>query len=153
MDTSALHSDACRLCDENKEKMHSIFSKNEEGQQLLHLIKECLPVIVSIWHAFLYHQLLMLNLQIYRTDPLSKQICHDCFSKLETFYKFKKTSLATATRHKKHLLNTENNSNKRIQLYLSCEDTETVVFNHWFCSRLNILILESSDKFEQHSSL
>ncbi|XP_063931087.1 uncharacterized protein LOC135143150 isoform X2 [Zophobas morio] len=107
MDTSALHSDACRLCDENKEKMHSIFSKNEEGQQLLHLIKECLPVI------------------IYRTDPLSKQICHDCFSKLETFYKFKKTSLATATRHKKHLLNTENNSNKRIQLYLSCEDTET----------------------------
>ncbi|EEZ99574.1 uncharacterized protein LOC103314829 [Tribolium castaneum] len=98
--------DACRLCDENKDKMYSIFCKNTQGLQILHLIKECLPLI------------------IYRTDPLSKHVCEECFSKLETFYKFKKTSLDTADKHKKHLQSTRDGGNKRVQLYLGCEDTE-----------------------------
>ncbi|RZC35293.1 uncharacterized protein BDFB_004101 [Asbolus verrucosus] len=106
MDASASCGDACRLCDENKEKMYSIFAKNDEGQQILHLIKECLPLI------------------IFRTDPLSKQICEDCFNKLETFYRFKKTSLDTAKKHRNHLRNTEESSSKSVQLYLACEDAE-----------------------------
>jgi hypothetical protein len=106
MDTSAAYSDACRLCDENREKMHSIFSKNEEGQQILHLIKECLPLV------------------IFRTDPLSKQICGECFNKLETFYRFKKTSLDTANKHRNHLRKNEDSSSKSVQLYLACEDAE-----------------------------
>ncbi|XP_044270521.1 uncharacterized protein LOC123015107 [Tribolium madens] len=106
MNASTSSKDACRLCDENKDKMYSIFSKNKEGQQILHLIKECLPLI------------------IYRTDPLSKHVCEDCFSKLETFYKFKKTSLDTANKHKKHLQNTRDGNSKSVQLYLGCEETE-----------------------------
>jgi hypothetical protein len=62
MDTSAAYSDACRLCDENREKMHSIFSKNEEGQQILHLIKECLPLVVS--HFYDYFLVLAYHLKI-----------------------------------------------------------------------------------------
>lgn len=48
MEASPSSKDACRLCDQNSAKMYSIFSKNTEGQQILHLIKECLPLIVSI---------------------------------------------------------------------------------------------------------
>lgn len=39
----------CRICDRNASEMHSVFEKNDEGQQLIQLIKECLPVIVSVF--------------------------------------------------------------------------------------------------------
>lgn len=37
----------CRLCDQQTKKMYSIFDKNDTGQQILHLIKELLPIVVS----------------------------------------------------------------------------------------------------------
>lgn len=37
----------CRICDRKASEMHSVFEKNDEGQQLIQLIKECLPLIVS----------------------------------------------------------------------------------------------------------
>lgn len=40
--------ESCRLCDENSDQMFSIFEKNEDGIQILQLIKECLPIVVSI---------------------------------------------------------------------------------------------------------
>lgn len=41
--------ESCRLCDENSEQMFSIFEKNEDGIQILQLIKECVPIVVSIF--------------------------------------------------------------------------------------------------------
>lgn len=38
----------CRLCDEIGGQMFNIFDKNPEGYQILQVIKECLPIIVSI---------------------------------------------------------------------------------------------------------
>lgn len=47
--------ETCRLCDEIGGQMFNIFDKNPEGHQILQVIKECLPIIVS-------------NLIYYRTD-------------------------------------------------------------------------------------
>ncbi|KAJ8954072.1 hypothetical protein NQ318_004377 [Aromia moschata] len=85
MEASEKMEQPCRLCDGSGEKMLSVFDKTEEGQQILHLIKECLPII------------------IYRTDPLSKQICEKCFNNLELVSRFKKSSQYTAEKHKENL--------------------------------------------------
>lgn len=37
----------CRLCDDVSEKMFNIFEDNPEGYQLIGLIKENLPIVVS----------------------------------------------------------------------------------------------------------
>lgn len=37
----------CRLCDKNTSNLYSIFEQNSSGQQIIQLIKECLPLIVS----------------------------------------------------------------------------------------------------------
>lgn len=37
----------CRICDRNASETHSVFEKNDEGQQLIQLIRECLPIVVS----------------------------------------------------------------------------------------------------------
>lgn len=42
-----LQKNNCRLCDQQTEKMYSIFDKNDTGQQILHLIMELLPIVVS----------------------------------------------------------------------------------------------------------
>lgn len=47
MDEQWKNEDTCRLCDEIGGQMFNIFDKNEEGYQILHVIKECLPIIVS----------------------------------------------------------------------------------------------------------
>lgn len=39
--------ETCRLCDEIGGQMFNIFHKNQEGIQILQVIKECLPIIVS----------------------------------------------------------------------------------------------------------
>lgn len=39
--------ETCRLCDEIGGQMFNIFEKNPEGQQILQVIKDCLPIIVS----------------------------------------------------------------------------------------------------------
>lgn len=39
--------ETCRLCDETSGQMFNIFDKNADGYQILQVIKECVPVIVS----------------------------------------------------------------------------------------------------------
>lgn len=39
--------ETCRLCDELGEKMYNIFDESPEGYQLIGLIKENLPIVVS----------------------------------------------------------------------------------------------------------
>lgn len=38
----------CRLCDNVADKMFNIFDDNPEGYQLIGLIKENLPIVVSV---------------------------------------------------------------------------------------------------------
>lgn len=47
MEESEKTEEPCRLCDENAEKMLSIFDKNEEGIEILQVIKDCIPIVVS----------------------------------------------------------------------------------------------------------
>lgn len=61
MSESQTLNDACRLCDENKEQMYSIFSKTRGGQQIIHLIQECLPLVVSSFISVTIHELLNLK--------------------------------------------------------------------------------------------
>ncbi|XP_018564119.1 uncharacterized protein LOC108905633 isoform X2 [Anoplophora glabripennis] len=103
MEVSENMEEKCRLCDEVGEKMFSIFDKNEEGHQFLQLIKECLPII------------------IYRTDPLSKQICERCCMQLESVAKFKKISQDTAERHKEKLRSNSGEESTDIRLFLGCD--------------------------------
>lgn len=39
--------ESCRLCDESTGQMFNIFDKNPDGYQILQVIKECVPIIVS----------------------------------------------------------------------------------------------------------
>ncbi|XP_074032895.1 uncharacterized protein isoform X2 [Leptinotarsa decemlineata] len=93
---------SCRLCDETSEKMFGIFEKNEEGIQILQLIKECLPII------------------IYRTDPLSKQICESCYYNLNSLSAFKKNALKTADNQKDKLKTDSDPDDRDVQLFLGC---------------------------------
>lgn len=52
MEESEKMEESCRLCDEISGQMFNIFEKNEEGNQILQVIKECLPLIVSIQSIF-----------------------------------------------------------------------------------------------------
>lgn len=38
----------CRLCDKHNNKLYSIFEHSNDGHQIIQLIKECLPLIVSL---------------------------------------------------------------------------------------------------------
>ena len=60
MEVAEKMEEMCRLCDEVSEKMFSIFDKNEEGQQILQLIKECLPIIVSILDSVCFHNFIFI---------------------------------------------------------------------------------------------
>lgn len=100
---TAINQDACRLCDKNTPKMYSIFDKNDKGQQYLHLITNCLPIIV------------------YRTDPLSKVICEKCVTNLNVLSDFRKVSLAVADKYKDKLKDSENDNAK---LFLDCQKDE-----------------------------
>lgn len=42
----------CRLCDNVADKMFNIFDDNPEGYQLIGLIKENLPIVVSVQSPF-----------------------------------------------------------------------------------------------------
>lgn len=52
MEESEKLEDTCRLCDEISGQMFYIFDKNDEGNQIVQLIKECLPIIVSSFEHF-----------------------------------------------------------------------------------------------------
>lgn len=41
----------CRLCDKFKSETCSVFDKTIDGKQVLHLIKDCLPIVVSTCFA------------------------------------------------------------------------------------------------------
>lgn len=47
MDEQWKSEESCRLCEEIGGQMFNIFEKNEEGYQILQVIKDCLPIIVS----------------------------------------------------------------------------------------------------------
>ena len=61
-------------------------------------------------------------MQIYRTDPLSKQICEKCFNNLDTVAKFKRTSLDTAEKHKEKLRTNGDRENTDVRLFLGCDE-------------------------------
>lgn len=46
-DLPEIEIEPCRLCDDVTEKMFNIFEDNPEGYQLIGLIKENLPIVVS----------------------------------------------------------------------------------------------------------
>ncbi|CAH1155264.1 unnamed protein product [Phaedon cochleariae] len=94
----------CRLCDDNSEKMFSIFDKNEEGIETLQLIKECLQII------------------IYRTDPLSKQICESCLESLDTLSKFRRNAEEIAEKQRDKLRSSDEANTRVVQLFLQCGD-------------------------------
>ncbi|KAG5887935.1 hypothetical protein JTB14_003030 [Gonioctena quinquepunctata] len=98
--------DTCRLCDEISEKMFGILEKNEEGIEILQVIKDCLPII------------------IYRTDPLSKQICESCLENLNSLNKFKKNALATAEKQKENMKDDTVPGEVDVGLFLGCDDID-----------------------------
>ncbi|XP_057671512.1 uncharacterized protein LOC130903436 isoform X1 [Diorhabda carinulata] len=110
MEESEKTEESCRLCDEIAEKMLSIFDKNEEGIEILQLIKECLPIV------------------IYRTDPLSKQICESCNETLSSLSSFKKNCEEIALKQKEKLR--EEPSDNAIEAFLACGEVsdKTVPF-------------------------
>lgn len=53
MEETGKMEETCRLCDTIGGQMFNIFQKNQEGSQILQLIKDCLPIIVSTDRIFL----------------------------------------------------------------------------------------------------
>ncbi|KAF2903459.1 hypothetical protein ILUMI_02721 [Ignelater luminosus] len=96
----------CRLCDEGGPSMHSVFERIPEGQQVLQLIKDCLELL------------------IYRTDPLPKQVCNSCYKNLIEFSNFKKTTLKTFERQKERLRENNSENNVSVRLYLNALEQE-----------------------------
>ncbi|XP_060535273.1 uncharacterized protein LOC132707430 [Cylas formicarius] len=94
--------DMCRLCDQSGEKMFGIFEDNEDGYEIIRLIKENLPIV------------------IYKSDPLSKQVCETCVETLQTLSVFKKTCRKTQEKYVDELKSNGDVTNKDIQLYLGC---------------------------------
>ncbi|CAG9864756.1 unnamed protein product [Phyllotreta striolata] len=99
MEESEKLEEPCRLCDENAEKLVSIFDKNEEGVEILQVIKDCIPIV------------------IYRTDPLSKNICESCLESLYSLSSFKKNCEEIAHKQKEKLGAVPN---KKHQAFLAC---------------------------------
>ncbi|XP_050501254.1 uncharacterized protein LOC126881193 isoform X2 [Diabrotica virgifera virgifera] len=99
MEESEKTEESCRLCDETAEKMLSIFDKNEEGIEILQVIKDCLPIV------------------IYRTDPLSKQICESCSETLNSLSSFKKNCEEISQKQKEKLKEDPDN---KYEEFLTC---------------------------------
>lgn len=55
-------------------------------------------------------------MQIYRTDPLSKEVCSECLENLVNFYKFRRDSVDVASRQATRLKNGVRN--EAVDLYL-----------------------------------
>lgn len=73
-------------------------------------------------------------MQIYRTDPLSKQICESCYSNINTLHKFKKSVQEIAEKQKEKLRAYLESSNEElplpIRLFLACGDEVVSCFAH-----------------------
>ena len=65
-------------------------------------------------------------MQLYRTDPLSKDVCESCIDALFAFDAFKKNALANLHKQKKEL-NSRNTHDTEVQLYLKMLENEKVV--------------------------
>lgn len=103
---------ACRLCEETSPIMHSVFERVPEGQQILQLIKDFLRIL------------------IYRTDPLPKQICEDCYTNLANFSSLKRISYETLERQKERLVEC-NDENISVQLFLNALEQDNVKNNQY----------------------
>ncbi|KAK5640163.1 hypothetical protein RI129_010974 [Pyrocoelia pectoralis] len=110
---SEMNENACRLCEETSPIMHSVFERVPEGQQILQLIKDFLRIL------------------IYRTDPLSKQICEDCYTNLANFSSLKRISYETLDRQKERLLECGDENNISIQLFLNALEQDNVKNNQY----------------------
>uniref|UniRef100_A0A6P7GXV5 Zinc finger protein hangover-like n=1 Tax=Diabrotica virgifera virgifera TaxID=50390 RepID=A0A6P7GXV5_DIAVI len=124
MEESEKTEESCRLCDETAEKMLSIFDKNEEGIEILQVIKDCLPIV------------------IYRTDPLSKQICESCSETLNSLSSFKKNCEEISQKQKEKLKEDPDN---KYEEFLTCGEEKVKVSAPLFV--IHILNRCSLDKF------
>jgi len=98
----------CRLCDEIGEKMFNIFEDNPEGYQLIGLIKENLPIV------------------LYKTDPLSKQVCEKCVLNLQIISSLKKRSRKTQEIYVEKLKKEGDTTDKNVLLFLGCTGSKLV---------------------------
>ncbi|XP_076271977.1 uncharacterized protein LOC143203630 isoform X1 [Rhynchophorus ferrugineus] len=97
-----LEVETCRLCDELGDKMYNIFDENPEGYQLIGLIKENLPIV------------------LYKSDPLSKQVCEKCVEGLQIISSLKKRSRNTQEKYVEKLKNEADTHDKNVLLFLGC---------------------------------
>ncbi|XP_050300768.1 uncharacterized protein LOC126739235 isoform X2 [Anthonomus grandis grandis] len=100
--------EACRLCDDVSEKMFNIFEDNPEGYQLIGLIKENLPIV------------------LYKTDPLSKQVCEKCVLNLQIISSLKKRSRQTQEKYVDKLKSECDTNDKNVLLFLGCTGSKLV---------------------------
>ncbi|XP_066250506.1 uncharacterized protein [Euwallacea similis] len=98
----------CRLCDNVCEKMFNIFEDNPEGYQLIGLIKENLPIV------------------LYKTDPLSKQVCEKCVLNLQIISSLKKSSRKTQEKYVQQLKTEGDTTDKNVLLFLGCTGSKLV---------------------------
>lgn len=84
----------CRLCSEEREQMLSIFGNEGLQRKIAQKLRACLPILV------------------YKTDPLPKQICRFCATRLDDAYEFRE-----------HCLNVYKNMNSKL---LVCKQNESV---------------------------
>lgn len=100
--------ETCRICDEISEKMFNIFDENPEGYQLIGLIKENLPIV------------------LYKSDPLSKQVCERCVENLQIISSLKKRSKNTQEKYVEKLKNEVDTSDKNVLLFLGCTGSKLI---------------------------
>lgn len=81
-------------------------------------------------------------MQIYRTDPLSKQICESCHININTLYKFKKSVQEIAEKQKEKLRAYLDSSSEElplpIRLFLACGDEMVRYFCFNYKNIINI---------------
>nr|CAD7256285.1 unnamed protein product [Timema shepardi] len=77
-------SQLCRLCGCVSEDAAYIYGSTEEDLGLATKINTLLPIIVSF-----------ASLEVEKSDPLPKQVCMDCLSKLDTCFELTKSCLRT----------------------------------------------------------
>ncbi|KAF5296202.1 hypothetical protein FQA39_LY12656 [Lamprigera yunnana] len=130
---SEMQDGVCRLCEETSPTMHSVFERNTEGQQILHLIKEYLRIL------------------IYRTDPLSKVICEDCCTNIVNFSALKRISYETLERQKERLIKCNSENNISVRLFLNALEQDNLLVNDQISDGFNVSHNESElcDQLQQ----
>lgn len=75
--------------------------------------------VLLIWRRVIYPQL-----QIYRTDPLSKDICQECKSIVENYWNFQQNVIDINNSHLEYLRTQIHDKN--VQLYLNAAENNKV---------------------------